>query len=84
MSAGGQGGSTSTGNTVCCGGAFSVGGTSDLHAGAVSFRLITDVQDCFFLIMLQALREFKEQKICQEQFTNAGYLGTRLLRRQQI
>lgn len=40
------------------------------------FFRITDVKDCFFLIMLQALREFKEQKICQEQFTNGGYLRT--------
>ena len=43
----------------------------------VLFFPVTDVKDCFFLIMLRALREFKEQKICQEQFTNGGYFCTR-------
>lgn len=45
---------------------------------------ITDVKDCLFLIRLQALRKFKEQKICQEQFTNCGYLCTCLPGLQQI
>lgn len=45
---------------------------------------ITDVKDGLFLIILQALREFKEQKICQEQFTNWGYLYARLPGLRQI